>query len=121
LLVFITGIVAWRTRADPAPVTVQLVALRGGSNDGLPHALAGRALNLVVNRSNLPAASGYGFEFVDESGEKLWSGPAGITATRLSAYVSRRPAPGLYWIRLYAMRSGPPQDELLREFGLHLD
>jgi hypothetical protein len=95
-------------------MTVKLTALRGGDGDGAARAPFGRPLDLMVDRTDLPAAAAYRLEVVSSSGHALWSGGAQIAAQSLSARVTTRLAPG-YWVRLYS------DDRLRREFGLRVE
>ena len=119
MLMLVSAVVAWRTQTSPAldsqPATVRLIALRGGDGDGVARALAGHSLNLVVDRTDLPPAPSYRLEMVSSSGRPEWSGTAQIAAQDISAHVTGRFQPGIYWVRLYA------DDRLLREFGLHIE
>jgi hypothetical protein len=109
--------VGWRMRPSAEAVSdaVKLVALRGGDGDGVAHALFGRPLELVVDRTDLPGELAYRLEVVSAVGRPLWSGAARVADQNLVARVSVRLEPGAYWVRLY---SG---DQLRREFGLRIE
>jgi len=117
-LVALAGaIVAWRMQSPMtmAPAAfVKLVALRGGEDSaGAP---SGRPLDLVFDRTDLPADSSYRAEVVNSSGRQMWSGSVRIADQNLSIRVARPLRAGAYWVRLYSS-AGP----LLREFGLNVE
>jgi hypothetical protein len=120
MLVLVGVAMGWRLQtsaavASASSMTVKLTALRGGDGDVLARASFGRALDLRFDRTDLPAVSAYRLEVVSSSGQRLWSGAAQIQPQSLSARVSARLAPGVYWVRLY---SG---EKLRREFGLRVE
>ncbi len=120
MLVLVGVTIGWRLQSSSAMatgsrMTVKLTALRGGDGDGVARAPFGRPLDLTVDRTDLPAASAYRLEVVSSSGQPLWSGAAQVAGQSLSARVTTRLAPGVYWVRLY---SG---DQLRREFGLRVE
>jgi hypothetical protein len=90
------------------PVTIVLVAERGGNAFGIAHAPAGAPLTLDVDTRGLPAVESLRVEIVDASGRRVWQGPL---PPKLAAGLGR----GRYWVRLYVGRT-----DLLREFGLEL-
>src|ERR1019366_6721338 len=116
MLVLVGVTIGWRLQpsaavASASTMTVQLTALRGGDGDGVARAPFGRPLDLTVDRTDLPAALAYRLEVVSSSGRPLWSGAARVEPRSLSARVTARLAPGLYWVRLYS------DGQLRREFG----
>jgi hypothetical protein len=117
LLLLVTATVAWRMQPSTATTpsaTVKLIAFRGGDDD-IARAPAGRPLDLVIDRTNLPPDVSYRAEVVSSSGLRIWSGSAHITEQNLSARLAIPLHSGVYWVRLYS--SG---GQLLREFGLHV-
>ena len=120
MLVLVGVAIGWRLQpsaavASASTMTVKLTALRGGDGDGLARAPFGRPLDLTFDRTDLPTALAYRLEVVSSSGHRLWSGAAQVEPQSLSARVTRRLAPGVYWVRLYA------GGQLRREFGLRVD
>lgn len=120
MLVLVGVVLSWRLQlsspvASASTMTVKLMALRGGDGDGVARARFGRPLDLTVDRTDLPASSAYRLEVVNSSGRPLWSGAAQVEPQSLSARVTRRLAPGVYWVRLYSDR------QLRREFGLRVE
>jgi hypothetical protein len=118
VVVVLAGItMAWQRSPAPAPVTVHLAAFRGGDNGdtAFPQARVDQPLDLAVDAKSVPFSKAYRLEVATESGRILWTGDTAIQGTELSAHVSIRPRPGVYWVRLYNA-SG----ELLREFGMRL-
>ena len=118
LLTF-SGAIAWR-RYGPArdvsePMTVRLIALRGSGGDGSAHARAGRRLELVIDRMDLPPSLSYRLEIVGSSGRQVWSGITRVAGQDISADVNDHFHLGVYWVRLY---SG---EQVRREFALHID
>jgi hypothetical protein len=109
-------------RMEPAPETagVTLAAFRGGDAAAFAHAPSGKPLDLVIDGTNLPAASAYRLQIVYASGKDAWSGAAVASDGKLSAHVSSGFGPGVYWVRLYASQV-PGEAGLLREFGLRLE
>jgi hypothetical protein len=120
MLVLVGITIGWRLQpsaavASASTMTVKLTALRGGDGDGLARASFGRPLDLTFDRTDLPAALAYRLEVVSSSGHRLWSGAAQVEPQGLSARVTRRLAPGVYWVRLYS------DGQLRREFGLRVE
>jgi hypothetical protein len=120
MLVLVGVIIGWRLQpsaavASASTMTVRLTALRGGDADELARASFGRPFDLTFDRTDLPAASDYRLEVVSSSGQRLWSGAAQVQPQNLSARVTARLAPGVYWVRLY---SG---EKLRREFGMRVE
>jgi hypothetical protein len=108
---------AWRMQSPVAmapAVSVKLVALRGGED--IARAPSGRPLDLVFDRTDLPADLSYRAEVVNSLGRQMWSGSVRIADQNLSIRVDRPLSAGAYWVRL-ASSAGP----LLREFGLNVD
>jgi hypothetical protein len=121
MLALVGVTLGWRAQPSSAAGSasavsaVRLTALRGGDAEGVAHAPFGHPLELTVDRTDLPVAGPYRLEIVSSTGLPLWSGAAQIAQRNLSARVTRRLAPGAYWVRLY---SG---DQLRREFGLRIE
>jgi hypothetical protein len=121
MLALVGVTLGWRAQPSAAAGSaaavsaVKLTALRGGDGEGVAHAPFGHPLELTVDRTDLPVAGPYRLEVVSSTGLPLWSGAAQIAPRNLSARVTRRLAPGAYWVRLY---SG---DQLRREFGLRVE
>jgi hypothetical protein len=115
LLVLAGTTVVWRMQSPVtmAPVaTVKLIALRGGEGY-VARAPSGRPLDLVFDRTDLPADRAYRAEVVDSSGRQMRSGSVLIADQDLSVRVDSPLRAGAYWVRLYSSAG-----ELLREFGL---
>lgn len=117
---FATTHAPWHARPVPPAASVKLMAMRGGgakdgTADGLAEAPSGKPLDLTIDGANLPPATGYRLEVVNQSGHEIWKGAAAVTGTQLSAQIPAGPRPGVYWVRLYSS-SG----EFLREFGMRL-
>jgi hypothetical protein len=111
---------------QPAPesVAATLTAFRGGDASAFAHAPAEKPLDLVIDRTSLPAAGAYRLQIVNASGQNVWSGAAVALDGKLSAHLSKGLGPGVYWVRLYASEvpgDAPGEAGLLREFGLRLD
>ena len=111
-------IVAWRMQSPVAmapAVSVKLVALRGGEDSA--RAPSGRPLDLVFDRTDLPADLSYRAEVVNSSGRQMWTGGVRIADQNLSIRVDRPlRAGGAYWVRLYSSAGA-----LLREFALNVE
>jgi hypothetical protein len=101
LLTCLTGLLSWRTPAGE-PKLVELTAYRGVASQ----APAGQPLDLKIDLTDAPPASGYRVEVVDSTGRRIWFGG---TPARLAKGLSR----GVYWVRL-STETGEP----VREFGL---
>jgi hypothetical protein len=118
-LLMFAGAIAWRlygpARDVSEPMTVRLIALRGGGGDGSAHASAGRRLELVIDGMDLPSAPSYRLEIVSSSGRQVWSGIARVAGQDISGDVNTHFRSGVYWVRLY---SG---ERMRREFALHID
>ncbi len=115
LLVLAGATLAWwmQSSVAMAPLaTVRLIALRGGEGDAA-RAPSGRPLDLVFNRTDLPADLSYRAEVLNSSGRQVWAGSVRIADQNLSVRVDRPLRAGAYWVRLYSSTG-----ELLREFGL---
>jgi len=118
MLVLVGVTIGWRLQpwsASGSTTAVKLTALRGGDGEGVAHAPFGRALELTVDRTDLPPELLYRLEVVSSSGHPLWSGAAQMAPQTLSARVTTRLAPGGYWVRLYSGH------QLRREFGLRVE
>jgi hypothetical protein len=119
VFLMVAGVIGWRVYRPSTEVSeatiVRLIALRGGGGDGSAHARAGRRLNLVIDRLNLPSTLSYRLEIVNSSGRQVWSGITRVAGQDISANVDANFRSGVYWVRLY---SGERE---LREFGLHID
>jgi len=119
LLVLAGTAVVWRMQSSPAAispvVTIKLMALRGGGGDAV-RAPSGRSLDLVFDRTDLPADLSYRAEVVNSSGRQMWSGSVRIAGQHLSIRVDRALGTGAYWVRLYSLAG-----QLLREFGLNVE
>ncbi|MDP9113348.1 MAG: hypothetical protein M3O20_06665 [Acidobacteriota bacterium] len=121
LLLALVGIsLGWRLQpsakvASASVMTVRLTALRGGDGEGMARARFGHPLDLTVDRTDLPAAAAYRLEIVNASGQRLWSRVAQVDPQSLSARLTERLAPGVYWVRLYS------DGRLRREFGLRVE
>lgn len=120
ILVLVGIAIGWRLQptaavASASTMMVKLTALRGGDGDGLARAPFGHPLDLTVDRTDLPSTSAYRLEVVSSSGQRLWSGAAQVDPQSLSAHVTKRLAPGAYWVRLYS------DEKLRREFGLRVE
>jgi hypothetical protein len=119
VLLMIAGVIGWRVYRPSAEIpeatTVRLIALRGSGGDGSAHARAGRRLELLINRMDLPSSLSYRLEIVNASGRPVWSGMTHAAGQDISADVDAYFQSGVYWVRLY---SGAQE---LREFGLHID
>jgi hypothetical protein len=116
LLVLAGTAVTWRMQLSEttAPVaTVRLIALRG--EEYVASAPSDRPLNLVCDRTDLPADLSFRAEVVDSSGRQMWNGSVGIADQNLSIRVDRPLHAGAYWVRLYSSAG-----QLLREFGLNV-
>ena len=118
-LLMFAGAIAWRlyepARDVSEPMTVRLIALRGSGGDDSAHARAGRRLELVIDRMDLPSSLSYRLEIVSSSGRQVWSGITRVAGQDISADVDAHFQSGVYWVRLY---SG---EQLRREFALHID
>jgi anti-sigma factor RsiW len=122
LLLVLAGsaMLSWRMQPAPESVAATLTAFRGGDASAFAHAPAGKPLDLVIDRTSLPAAGAYRLQTVNASGQDAWSGAAVASDGTLSAHLSKGLGPGVYWVRLYASQV-PGEAGLLREFGLRLD
>jgi hypothetical protein len=121
IAVLVSRDIPWRWRLAAPATRVTLTAMRGGgsnggSADGLAQAPSGNPLDLAIDGANLPPARGYHLNVVNQSGHEIWSGPAIVNGTQLSAHIAAGPRSGVYWIRLYSS-SG----DFLREFGMRLE
>ncbi len=101
LLTCLTALLSWRT-TPVEPKTVQLDAYRGTSSV-VP---AGQPLDLRIDLTEVPPASGYRVEVVEATGNRVWFG--GTPAT-----ITKGLQPGRYWVRL-STDTGEP----LREYGI---
>jgi hypothetical protein len=112
------ALLSWRVEPPPPPAAVLLSSLRGGEGpSSMIRGPAGRPLDLDMNTDDVPvAANRYRLEMVNAAGRPVWDGMAPVSGGKLTAHVSERLKPGVYWVRL---RSA--EGELLREFGLRLD
>ena len=117
LLIVLAGTtVAWRMQSSAAmaPIaSVKLIALRGGED--VARAPSGRPLDLVFDRTDLPADLSYRAEVVHSSGPQVWRGSVRIVDQSLSIRVDSPLRAGAYWVRLYSSAG-----QLLREFGLNV-
>jgi len=105
LLTCLTALPSWRTPLGD-PQTVRLEAYRTGGASALTRCPAGRALDLKIDLTDIPPASGYRVEVVDATGLRVWFGG---TPARLTKGL----APGTYWVRL-----STDTGQQLREFGI---
>jgi len=82
----------------------------------MSQAPAGRPLRVTWDAAGLSEASCCRLELVDEGGRPVATGQTAEAAVRAEW---RLPPlePGKYWLRLYAL---PPEQSLLREFGLQV-
>jgi hypothetical protein len=116
LVVLAVAAVSWRVHLPVvlAPVaTVRLIALRGGED--VARAPSGRPLDLVFDRTDLPADFSYRAEVIHSSGRQMWSGSVRVADQNLSVRLDKPLRAGAYWVRVYS--SG---GQLLREFGLNV-
>jgi hypothetical protein len=124
LLMLLSATIAWRLQA-PSPVAppqvVKLIALRGGGGGGAARASAGRPLDLVIDRTDLPWSLAYRLEVVSSSGRLVWSGIAQITDQNIYGRATTPFRPGAYWVRLYSSIDQPGDEKLRREFGLRIE
>jgi len=124
MLVLVGGaMISWRRQPAPT-VAVTLAAFRGGEAAGFAYAPARKPLDLVIDRTSLPAAGAYQLQIVNGSGKNLWSEAAVTSYGKLSAHLPKGFGPGLYWVRLYGSQASgdvPGGTGLLREFGLRLE
>jgi len=120
LLMFVGSVLAWRMLPRPEAgsqfASIKLLALRGGGGEGVARAPSGQRLDLVIDRTDLPATVAYRMEVVSSSGRPVWSGAAQVADQNISAHVTSPLRAGVYWVRLYS--SG---NQLRREFGLHIE
>jgi hypothetical protein len=105
--------VRWRLPpgAGDAPVAISLAASRGANSQ----APAGKRLLPRLDLTDLPELPAYRVQIVDRLGRPVW----GLVAAPQDGHISmvtRRFATGMYYARVYA----PPQD-LVREYGLHVE
>lgn len=103
-------------RGGTAPITVLLEASRGAEKAGISTAPAGKPLQLALDARGLPTQSCCRVEVVDSEGQRV----TGAVVREEKQQVGLRLQPlakGRYWVRLYA---APPEDALLREFGLEV-
>jgi hypothetical protein len=106
LLTCLTALLSWRMPTED-PKTVLLEAYRAGGASALTRCPAGRPLELEIDLSDVPPASGYRVEVVDTTGRRVWFGG---TPARLAKGL----APGTYWVRL-----STDTGKSLREFGMN--
>jgi hypothetical protein len=113
-LLLVLGIPLTRHQAPAGPaVSVEMAAMRGAT--GIARAEANRPLHLKMDASLIEGAPAYRVEVVDAGGSSVWTGPARISGTTLTADVQKPLASGNYWIRVFASGADP-----IREYGLDL-
>jgi hypothetical protein len=95
-----------------APVSIALVALRGGETNTAPR---GAPLELQLEPGDSSSPADYRIEIVSAAGKRVWSGEAKLKppasggglangkleAAKLEADVTPGLGKGLYWVRLY--------------------
>ncbi len=116
ILVVLAGM--WRLSSRlgaVAPAIVLLEATRGAVT--APNAAPARhALNLRLDSTGLPPLASYTVEIVDAAGHPVLQTSAAQANHEVRARVARGLPAGMYYVRLYA-----PGQELLREYGLHVN
>ena len=109
------AVVTFRNEATPTASAVPLVAVRSGE-EGMPHAPAGRPLDLSIDVTDLATSDTYRLEVVNKSGQRIWERMTPASNGKLSALLPKSLKAGVYWVRLYS-----PPGVLIREFGLRLE
>ncbi len=100
----------WPRASVQAPVSVDLVALRGDSMT----APAGRALNLNLDTRGLALKPQAQVELVNDEGQILERSIAHPAANKVTFFLPKGLRRGAYFVRLV----GPGSDSALREFAL---
>jgi hypothetical protein len=98
-----------------SPLAVQLTVMRGRESTTMATAEQRRPLQLRISAAELPEASTYRLQIVNQSGTPVWSGQPRSEADNLIADVSASLSAGTYWVRLFTSGTDP-----VREFGLVL-
>jgi hypothetical protein len=106
---------AVQTRGAVEPYAITLEARRGIEGLSQARAPEGRPLTLRVDLTELPSFPEYGVEVVGGQGEQILRSSAKPNAGTLSIASGKLPQ-GIYFVRLFA-----PDQELLREFTLHVE
>lgn len=96
---------------QPAPVTLRSER-SGGANDLSAKGPANSPLDLRIQSNSLTVNGRDHLVVVDAGGTQVWSG--GFDGS--TAHVREGLSAGTYWVRLY-----DAQDQLLQEYGLHLN
>jgi hypothetical protein len=104
---------ATKTGQPPQPLALLLETNRGAE---VPHAPAGKRIDLSLDIAGLPPFSTYAVDVVDESGRVLSRANAAGAQAKVLTVLPGSLRPGTYFVRLYS-----PSRELLREYGLHID
>ncbi len=97
------------------PEDVALAVSRGAAQDLLTTVAAGRPLRLDIDLTEIPAASSYRLDLVNDEGQLVWSGAGVGVRNQLHFAPSRLLLSGKYWARLYAVSGSPV---LVREYGM---
>ncbi len=97
------------------PQEVALAVSRGATQELSTQFASGRPLRLDIDLTEIPPASSYRLDLVNDDGQLVWSGTGGGVRNQLHFAPSRLLPSGKYWARLYAV-SGSLQ--LVREYGL---
>ena len=113
VLVAVALRVSFRPARAPQPFALLLETSRGSE---VPHAPAGRPIELSLDITGLPPFSAYSVQVVDETGRLESETHVAGAQPRVTTSLSDRLRPGNYFIRLYS-----PSRELLREYGLRID
>ncbi len=97
------------------PEEVALAVSRGAAQELLTHVAAGRPLRLDIDLTEIPPASSYRLDLVNDDGQFVWSGTGVGVRNQLHFAPSRLLLSGKYWARLYAVSDSPV---LVREYGM---
>ncbi len=97
------------------PEEVALAVSRGAAQELLTTVAAGRPLRLDIDLTEIPPASSYRLDLVNDEGQLAWSGTGIGVRNQLHFAPSQMLLSGKYWARLYAVSGSPV---LVREYGM---
>jgi hypothetical protein len=98
-----------------APQDVALTVSRGAAPQLLTQVAAVHPLRLDIDLTEIPPASSYRLDLVNDDGQVVWSGTGVGVKNELHFTPSRLLPPGKYWARLYAVSDA---SRLVREYGV---
>ncbi len=112
LAVLALGVAVVPQMTHPHSADVALSAYRGLENSTVP---GGQPLHVSLNANDLPSGP-VNVELVDNHGQKVWQGAASVANDKVEVSVPQIGKTGTHFLRLYALKRGNAESQLLREF-----